>query len=239
LRHLSRRSLWVRTVDAFYAAFGESGRYPLLFGFPGLRSHRIGVLQLGYDAMPAQSITYLCRSHGSYRRRPRQLLYRAEPASDWDPRLDQLWHRVRHSYPAAVVRDGERALQRLAGHPTVQYHRFLVFPRFSAEPVAYAAFRTDNHCCRWLELLWDHSHPGALELLARLGARLAAEGAAEHEELWLNSDPQGAARLEALGFEHRSEPNSLVMVARSFTPDLDVNDLHGRVYLTMADADLA
>jgi hypothetical protein len=237
-RQLARRGLWVQTVEAFYAAFGDSGRYPLLFGFPGLRSLRIGLLQLGYDHMPQQPVAYLCRHHGSYRRRPRQLLYRADVARDWEPKLDQLWSRVRQSYPVAVVRDAERALQRLAGHPTVRYHRFMVFPRFSATPVAFAAFRTDGHRCRWVDLLWDHDHPGALELLARLGARLAAEAAADCEEIWLNGDPEGAARLTALGFEPRPEPNGLVMVARSFTPELDVRDIDQRVYLTMADADL-
>jgi hypothetical protein len=238
LRQLARRGLWVQTVDAFYATFGASGRYPLLFGFPGLRSLRIGLLQLGYDHMPPQPLTYLCRSHGSYRRRPRQLIYRAEVARDWEPKLDQLWSQVRQSYPVAVVRDADRALRRLAGHPTIRYHRFMVFPRFSTTPVAFAAFRTDGHRCCWVDLLWDHGHPGALELLARLGARLAAEARADCEEIWLNGDPEGESRLEDMGFERRPEPNGLVMVARSFTPELDVLDIDQRVYVTMADADL-
>jgi hypothetical protein len=33
-------------------------------------------------------------------------------------------------------------------------------------------------------------------------------------------------------------PGQLVMVARAFDPELDVTALDGRVYLTMADADL-
>jgi hypothetical protein len=89
-----------------------------------------------------------------------------------------------------------------------------------------------------VDLLWDHGHPGALEMISRLSARLAAQTRAPREELWLNGDPEGQEVLESLGFCRRPEPNGLVMVARSFDKDLDVRALDGRVYLTMADTDL-
>jgi len=234
----SRRGVWVRTVEEFFSTFGASHRYPLLFGFPGRRALRLGVLQLGYDSMPPQPITSLRRGRGRGERRPRGLLYRAELARDWEPRLDRLWAQVRAQYPVAVVRDAERALRRLAGRPGVCYHRFLVFPRWSAEPLAYAAFRLDGGLCRWVDLLWDHEHPGVLELLSRLGRRLARQAGAEDEEIWLNGDPVGQRLLESLGFVSEPQPDGLVLVARSFAAELDVADLDGRVYLTMADADL-
>jgi hypothetical protein len=129
-------------------------------------------------------------------------------------------------------------LRRLAGHPTVRYHRFLVFPRFSSRSVAFGAFRTDGSRCRWVDLLWDDRHPGALDLLLHLSARLVAQTGAELEELWLNGDPAAQARLEDAGFMHEPEPGKLVMVARAFDPDIDLKAFDGRVYLTMADADL-
>jgi hypothetical protein len=165
-------------------------------------------------------------------------LYRAELAADWEPRLDVLWGRVRDDYPVAAVRGADRALRRLAGHPSVRYHRFLVLPRFGRTPVAFAAFRTDESRCRWVDLLWDHRHPGALELVNHLSTRLAADTGAELEELWLNGDPEGERRLLARGFERSEVPGQLVMVARAFHPELDVTALADRVYLTMADADL-
>ena len=228
----------MQTVEAFFAAFGASGRYPLLFGFPGLRALRLGVLQLGYDALPPQPIASLRRPVASRRRGLRSRLYRAELARDWEPRLDLLWQSLRGQYPVAAVRDADRALRRLAGHPRLRYHRFLVFPRASTMPVAYLALRSDGDGCRWVDLLWDHDHPGALELAGHLAARVAAETGARHEELWLNGDPEGHGRLVAMGFAAAPEPNGLVMVARSFAPRLDVGALDGRVYLTMADADL-
>jgi hypothetical protein len=237
-RVFSRRGVWVRTVEEFFSTFGASGRYPLLFGFPGRRALRLGVLQLGYDAMPPQPITYLSRTVFESSSWPSRLRYRAELARDWEPRLDQLWSRVRLQYPAAVVRDAERALRRLAGRPGVVYHRFLVFPRWSRVPVAWVAFRIDGGRCRWVDLLWDHRHRGALHMVSQLGRRLAGQVGAELEEIWLNGDDPGRSVLEGLGFAVADQPDGLVLVARSFSDELDVNRLDGRVYLTMADADL-
>jgi len=234
----SRRGVWVQTVEHFYDHFGSTGRCPLLFGFPSPRPLRLGVLQLDYDAMPPQPITYLCR------RPPRvgvgigRLRYRAELARDWEPRLDELWDRVRDQYPVAAVRDANWALRRLAGHPSVRYHRFLVFPRLSRRAVAFAAFRTDGGRCRWADLLWHHDHPGALQLLILLSGRLAEQTGAEMEELWLNGDDRGRSILEATGFGCEPEPKKLVLVAKAFDPGIDLGRVDGRVYLTLADSDL-
>jgi len=151
---------------------------------------------------------------------------------------DELWQRCRASYPVAAVRNAARALERLAGRPGGHYHRFLIFPRFSREPVAFAAFRANGEALSWVDVVWDHDHPGALGLLARLAGGLARQEGASAERLWLNGDPEGVAVLCGLGFEPLPEPSGLVFVARSFDPELDLASLDGRVYLTMADADL-
>jgi hypothetical protein len=237
-RGFTRKGVWVRTVEAFFDTFGQSGRAPLLYGFPSPRPLRLGVLQLGYDAVEPQPIVYLSREPSAASSSHRRHFYRAELAADWEPRLDTLWQRVRRDYPVAAVRDADRALHRLAGHPSVHYHRFLVLPRFGRTPVAFVAFRTDEGRCRWVDLVWDHRHPGALDLVNHLSVGLAEQTGAEIEELWLNGDPEGRSRLVDRGFEQSEVPGKLVMVARAFDPELDVTALDGRVYLTMADADL-
>ncbi len=237
-RGFSRRGVWVQTVETFFATFGASGRYPLLFGFPGRRALRLGVLQLGYDAMPPQEITFFRRERGGRSTSMQRLGYRAELIGDEEPRLDVLWRRVRRDYPVAVVRDARRISSRLSGRPGVSYHRFVIVPRLSGRPVGFVAFRCDQSVCRWVDLLWDHRHPGALTLMSHLGAKLAEQAGAASEELWLNGDPEGAGKLETFGFERGPEPNGLVMVARSFDPSIDVTRFDGRVYITMADADL-
>ena len=237
-RGFTRKGVWVRTVEAFFETFGESGRATLLYGFPSPRPLRLGVLQLGYDAVDPQPIVYLSRPPAAAVSSRWRHLYRAELAADWEPRLDDLWRRARPSYPVAVIRDADRALHRFAGHPSIHYHRFLIFPRLASTPVAFVVFRTDEGRCRWVDLLWDHRHPGALELANQLSIVLAAETGAELEELWLNGDPDGRKLLEGRGFTRSEVPGQLVMVARAFHSELDVTDLDGRVYLTMADADL-
>ncbi len=237
-RRFARKGVWVQTAERFFAHFAESGRHPVCFGFPGRRALRLGVLQLNYDEMEFQKIVLLVRKAGRGRGRGRRLPYRAQPARDWEPLLDRLWNRVRGDYPVAAVRDAARALQRLAGRPGVRYHRFLIVPRFSEEPVGFVAFRCDATACRWVDLLWDHDHPGAVETAAHLSRALAAIHGAAREELWLNGDPAGRAVLEAIGFVREPHPDGLVFGGRSFDPDIDIRPMEGRVYLTMADADL-
>lgn len=234
---IERHGAMVAAAEEFFDRFGRSGRHPFLYGFPGSRHRRQGSVQLGYGEMGWVPVVYLSRRavHPVARRR---LAYRAEPARDWEPRLDELWARASMDYPVAVVRDAAWALRRLAGHPSVRYHRFLVFPRLSNHPVAFVAFRTDQGRCRWVDLVRDHSHPGAMDLLLHLSARLAVQTGAELEELWLSGDVEGRAQLESNGFECAPEPAGLEFGGRSFHPDLDLDTVATRAYLTMADADL-
>jgi hypothetical protein len=165
---------------------------------------------------------------------PGRFLYRAEPARDWEPRLDALWERVRDSYPVAVVRNADLALRRFAGHPSIRHHRFLVFPRYSRSPVAYAVFADDGSSCCWLELIWDHQHRGALDLLAHISGRLVAQWGSSGERLWLAGDETASRLLAGRGFRPLNSTPHIAWV-RAFAPDLDVADLVGRAYLTHAD----
>jgi len=170
------------------------------------------------------------------RSKARRLCYRAEQGRDWEPRLDDLWRRVRGDYPVAVVRDAEGALRRFAGHPTVRYQRFLIFPRFSSQAVASVVFRCDGGRCRWVDLLWDHAHPGALELAAHISARLVGQLDCTGEELWIAGDEEARSRLEGLGFRAAEEQPAVSVAIRSFDPELDATEVAERLYLTMADA---
>lgn len=235
LRRHEWRDLWKVLMDRFAEEFG-GGEVELLYGFPGPRARAQAVRRCGYDTLEPQPVIRLERTapQGSARRR----LYRAEAARDWEPLLDELWNRVCHRYPAAVVRDAEQALYRLSGRPGVRYHRFLVFPRMSRAPVAFVAFRTGDGACRWVDLLWDEQHPGALDLVAHLSASLAGrEGG--REELWLNGDPVARERLEHAGFHAAPDPSGVTVVYRALTrPAAEALRAAGGLYVTMADADL-
>ncbi len=237
-RGLARRGVYVRTAEAYFDRHLWNGPHQLIVGFPGRRHLKLGILQMGYGAVPPQEIRVLAREEGAGMGRGRRLPYRAEPARDWEPRLDTLWERVRGDYPVALVRDARRALERLAGRPRVRYHRYLLLPRFSDEPVGFVAFRTDDGICRWLDLLWDHAHPGALELAAHLSKRLARDHGAPREEMWLTGDPAAREILHRLGFHEEPEPSGLVFLVIPFDESFDGGRVVDRVYLTMADADL-
>ncbi len=238
-RLFARRGIYVRTVEAFFREFGESRCFPLLYGFPGRRALRLGVLELGYDAMEPEPIWVMERVAGEGRRPWRRYPYTAEAVSPQDPRFDELWQRVSGRYPVAVVRDRRRVVQRLAGHPAVEYRLFMITPRLSHRPVAWVAFRSGPDALRWMDLVWDGQHPGALELAAHLGRLLAEAAGAPRETMWLVGDPEAAEVLARLGYRRRREPDGLVMVARSFPGGPDLERVGGRVYLTLADSDLA
>ena len=164
----------------------------------------------------------------------RRLLYRAEQARDWEPRLDHLWGRSRHSYQIAVVRDAEHALRKFAGHPTIRHHRFLILPRFSGRAVGFAVFADDGSDCCWLDLVWDHDHPGALELLAHISGRLAAQWGSKREHLSLTGDEAASAVLKRRGFRILEE-NACDVDMSVFDGQLDEQNTVDRAYLTAAD----
>ena len=220
-----------RVVESFFETFALSGRFSLVVACR--RSPDDAGLP-GFDGTPIRELTALTRDRVP-RSKVRRLLYRAEPARDWEPRLDDLWRRVRQNYPVAVVRDAEGALRRFAGHPMVRYQRFLIFPRFSSQAVGFVVFRCDGGRCRWVDLLFDHAHPGALELAAHISARLVRQLDCTGEELWLAGDEEARSRLERLGFRATEEQPAVSVAIRSFDPELDAAQVAGRLYLTMAD----
>ena len=231
----SAKEIVERVVETFFESFASSGRFPLVVACPQIR----GDLNLpGFDGTPRRELAALTRNRAP-RSKTRRLFYRAEPARDWEPRLDDLWRRVRGDYPVAVVRDAEGALRRFAGHPTVRYQRFVIFPRFSSQAVAFVVFRCDGGRCRWVDLLWDHAHPGALELAAHISARLVRQFECAGEEMWLSGDADGCSRLERLGFRAAEGSAEVSMAIRSFNPELDAVSVVSRLYLTMADTDRA
>ena len=152
--------------------------------------------------------------------------------------LDRLWERAQDRYPVSVIRNANHVRRRLSGHPAVRYHRWLITPRWSSTPAAFVAFRTDGGVCRWVELVWD-GRPGALELVDHLSRRLTEQTGADREELWLDGDPEAAQWLELFGFEGGPDPSGVVRVTRFIDLDLNADSFApGRVYTTMADADL-
>ena len=148
-----------------------------------------------------------------------------------------MWRRISRCYPFAAVRDAEMSLHRHAGHPGARRHRFLVFPRFSRHAVAWAVFETDPSRCRWVDLVWDHDEPGALDLLAHLSRRLASQVGAMNERIVLGGDADARTRLGALGFSPEGTLEDLSLTVFSMPQMLRPADLESRCYATQTDLD--
>jgi hypothetical protein len=226
--------LWTRTGDCFAAAFLDQDGPVMLI--ERVTSPRFSLVRaVAGDAVTRLSPIRMTRTATSPPRSLRRRAYRVELARDWEPALDTLWRRVAHLYPTGAVRDADHALTRLSGHPTLHHHRLLVFARFSATPVAFAAFTVDPSGCRWVDLVWDHGHPGAVELLSRASARLAAGAGTPREEIWVHGDDACQDLLANCGFVADDE-SSIVFALGVLSADHAADEVAAGLHLTMADA---
>jgi hypothetical protein len=232
------RDAWQRVMDHFAeVAVGQFGA-SLLYGFTGGRAIGHMVARARWDSVSPRRIPLLVRRRRPPSRSLASRFFRAKLIDETETALDVLWERVRERYPVSVVRNANHVRRRLSGHPSVRYHRWLISPRWSSTPAAFVTFRTDGGICRWVDLVWD-GRPGALELVDHLSRRLADQTGAEREELWLEGDPEAEQWLELFGFEGRPDPSGVVRVVRFIDPALRAESFApGRVYTTMADADL-
>lgn len=234
------KSAWIDVMDFFAEEVAPKADAPLLYGFTGPNSIGHMVKRCRWDAAEPRRIPLLTRAADSEARRTvRSRMYVARPMGDQEPALDQLWETVRGRYSSAVVRDADHARRRFGGHPTAGYHRWLITKRFSQDPVGYVVFRTDGGQCRWGDFVWDDRHPGALELIQFLSSRLALQTGCGQETMWLDGDPEAEDRLRAVGFDGGPDPSGVVRVVRFLDPTLSTEAFaSGKVYTTMADADL-
>jgi hypothetical protein len=233
------RTAWSEVMDRFAEVAAQGFGASLLYGFTGGRAVSHMVVRARWNSVEPRRIPLFVRLERPVERSLASRFFSARPVVDEEPALDQLWHRVSERYPVAVIRDAAFFRYRFGGHPSVQYHRWLIFPRFSRTPVAFVAFRSDDGCCRWVDLLWDDRHPGALELIDHLSRRLAAQTGASREELWLDGDDDAARWLRTFGFSDSPDPSSVARVTRILDDEVSPDALaEGRFYTTMADADL-
>ena len=239
MRRPEWRAAWSDVMDHFAEIAVETYGASLLYGFTGGRAVSHMVVRASWDSVEPRRIPLFVRCDRPSGRSLVSRLFRARPVADYEPALDQLWRRVNHRYPVAVIRDADFIRRRLSGHPSVHYHRWLITPRLSSTPVAFVAFRSDDGCCRWVDLVWDGRHPGALELVDHLSRRVAEQTGACREELWLDGDPDAAEWLRAFGFSDGPDPSSVARVTRILDDEVNAEALAaGRFYTTRADADL-
>jgi hypothetical protein len=232
------RGAWQEVMDDFAEIAADRFGAGLLYGFTGGRAISHMVARARWDSVPPRRIPLLTRRRRPAGRSTASRLFRARLIEGEGRALDRLWKRAGHRYPVSIIRDGRRIHRRFGEHPHVRYHRWLILPRWSMTPAAFVAFRTDGGVVRWVDLVWD-GRPGAIELVDHLSRGLAEQTGAEREELWLDGDPEAVRWLELFGFQGQPDPSGVVRVVRFIDNQLEAEAFApGRVYTTMADADL-
>ncbi len=215
----------------------ESGRASLLYGFPSPRPLRLGVLQLGYDAVEPQPIVISLAPPA----RPPQAVapfFRAELAADWEPRLDGLWRRVRRRLSGG--RDSRRRSSAVivCGSSRLHYHRFLDASLDSAGSGGFCRLSDRRGPLPLGRSLVGPPSPRRTRTGQSSVHRPGRPDRRRHRGALAQRRRRRSAAARGRGFARSEVPGQLVMVARAFDPELDVTKLDGRVYLTMADADL-
>lgn len=233
-RHgLAAARTYIATVKAFFAEFGVPDRLSVLYGFPGDRALRLGLARLGYDEMSPQPVPVWRRRAA---RSGRLLTGHRVHSGFVAPTADVLWGRARARYAVAAVRNGGWIGRRFCHRPGVEYDHLTAWRH--GEVVALAVVRTAGKLASWAELVWDGEDALALAALDRAVAALARARGADTIEMWLGGDPLASRVLSRLGWEEGSHPDNLVMVAKSFHPEVKAASFAGRFFLTMSDADL-
>jgi hypothetical protein len=233
-RHgLAAARTYIGTVRAFFADYGAPDKLAVLYGFPGERALRLGLAKLGYDQMPPQPVPVWRRAAA----------HRGNLFTGHRVRLgfdaaaaNELWKRAKGRYPVSAVRDAAWLARRFLGRPSVEYLHLTARRRERA--VALAIVRVTGEVAQWAELVWDGVDPHALVALDRAVGQVARRAGAERVEMWLDGDGVAEEVLARLGWDRGAHPAGLVMVARSFHPDIVVATFADRFYLTMSDADL-
>jgi hypothetical protein len=233
-RHgLAAARTYIATVEAFFAQYGSPERLAVLYGFPGERALRLGLARLGYDQMPPQLVPVWRRSVG----RRGWPLGRYRVRVGFDPAaVDALWERSSERYPVSAVRNAAWVSRRFLGRPGVEYVHLTAWCGNCI--VALAVLRMVGDVASWAELVWDGEDPRALAALDRAVVKLTRVAGGRSAEMWLGGDEAAEAAFTHLGWERGTHSANLVMVARSFHPEINVTGFAGRFYLTMSDADL-
>jgi hypothetical protein len=233
-RHgLGAARTYIQTVKAFFAEFGAPEKLAVLYGFPGERALRLGLARLGYDQMPPRPVP-VWRRQVSRRGR---IWTGHDVRAGFDPvAADALWRQAGERYRVAAVRGAAWLARRFTGRPGVEYIHLRADRR--GQVSALAVLRVMGKVARWCDLVWDGGDPRALAALDKAAASIARSRDALEIEMWLDGDDAAARVFSDLGWVCGCHPAGLVMVARSFHPEIDVASFPGAFYLTMGDADL-
>jgi len=238
-----RNGVFVQTVNAFFDHFGQrSPNHPLfVYGFPGDRHMRLGKCLLGYETL-SNGMSFLQLETVGYqppRLRLRSQMYKLECVREVDARFDRLQQTLRPDYPLAVIRDQKFLQWRFLDHPVREYEIWIYRRRLSSEIEGYLVVSVDGQSGR--ATLVDHQLPRSEVLAAKfLQSMLYAlkDRGFSQMQTWLPGDHFSGNAFQLAGFREHKEPTGITPAVRTFFPDFTQPDIAGKLFYSMADADL-
>ncbi len=229
---LAAARTFLHTADTFIETYCKPEALSVCYGFPSKRPLKLGVLRTGYGQMSPQPVSLWRRDT---RRRGRWLTGHKVVEGFSRERVDDLWLRSRGRYAMGGERDGLWLSKRFTGRPGVAYLHLAALRRGRCH--ALAVLRLTASVASWADLVWDGEDSRALAALDRAATVAARRAGAEQLEMWLDGDRDAARALTDLGWSREDHP-LIHLVVHTFHPSIEPAWVPGRIYITMADADL-
>ncbi len=234
---LGRKGLFVRMTEHYLTFFAEKRNIAVQYGFPGVRHRRLGNLLLRYSNIKqvmraSRRIVPAPRRRGIMRL-PALTSLREESFDNADC-VNPLVRSAGQRYPLTVVRDGTFLRWRFGSHPESRY-RFFILRRLGRVR-GYAVVTEDNDVGRIVDYVLPDGRSGG-RLLEELTTCFDRQRV-RHVETWCDADGPDRRHLETAGFVVEADDRDLMLVARSFRPDLDIETEARGFFFTMGDSDL-
>lgn len=242
--------VFVNVGREFFNRYSQPDRFPVLFGFPGDRSMRLGRAKLDYGRphplrvmrLPVNAASIggspLARIRRWIQRRTRSFMQTSSMSHQQpSPReLDDLWERSHGRHSASVIRDAQYIDWRYRRRPGVCYEEFRVDR--DGLLTAWAVARQMDGLYQWIDIVWDGGHVGDLLELTQKLRRRATELGLASVDFWNHGDDQLCEQLSGLGWSTVPHPLNLHLTMRfAGLPGVPESD-SSRFVVTAGDTDL-
>ena len=218
--------------EIFVREFCRPDRLVMGFGFPGRKHFEMGLKHLRYIVLG--KAPFWRRDVGRRRWWPR----RASRTQDgFDAEFSHaLWRSAAARYRWATVRDAQYLRQRYTGRPGVEYLHMRVSHRDT--PCAWAVAVQAGGILKLADLVWDGAEARSLHALNLALDDTARRLDCASVQCWLQGDEEAEIAFADLGWRRAESPEDLLFVARSFHPELDLEQVRTHFYFTLGDSDL-
>lgn len=236
-RHITsgRKGLFVQTVEHYLDVYAGPQGSVVLYGFPGPRHFRLGLIFLDYQR--SVQVKFLQMETARIKMTWPSLGGKVREISSANADFDSLWERASPFYPVSVKRSSRFLNWRFFQHPSNSYR---VFSNYSitGKMTAYVVIAIAGKVASVVDVLMIPRQNGLKAIFRRIRMELLRLGVTGIQS-WLPADHFVEKELKKLGFtDAGQEPFGIVPVAKVFNWNPKSDCTLGNLYYTMADGDL-